>query len=117
MRRHRASLAAFLLVAVACATVGTGDPVVVRAEDVLTNSLTVYSQAMEFHRHHSTQESPAVYKTFEQFRVRFPAAWTALDNAKREYKKDKSLGTSKIEAGIRALTELLSAIQPLIGAK
>jgi hypothetical protein len=90
---------------------------VVRAEDVLTNSLTVYSQAMEFHSRHSTQESPAVYKAFEQFRVRFPAAWTALDNAKRAYKKDKNLGTSNIEAGIKALTELLAAIQPLIGAK
>jgi hypothetical protein len=114
MKRHRA-LAAFLLVAVACASVGAGDPVVVRAEDVLTNSLTVYSQAMDFHFKHSTQESPAIYKTFEAFRVKFPVAWNALDQAKRTYKKDKSTGSSTVEAAISALVALLSTVQPLIG--
>jgi hypothetical protein len=117
VRRRKHALAVVLLLAVACASVGSGDPIVVRAEDVLSNSLVVYSQAMDFHFHHSKEESPAVYKTFEQFRVRFPVAWSALDGAKRSYQKDKKLGTNTIEAAIRAVTDLLTVIQPLIGGK
>lgn len=115
MRAARRIAPVLLILAVACATVGTGDPVVVRAEDALSNSLAVYSNAMSFHFKHSTQESPAVYKTFEAFRVKFPVAWSALDTAKRSYQKDKSGGTSTIEAAITALVELLSTVQPLIG--
>ncbi len=56
-----------ILVNEACATVGTSDPVVVKAEDVLTNSLSVYTAAMNYHFANSTKETPAVYKSFEEF--------------------------------------------------
>lgn len=116
MKRRQAALAAVLILAVACASVGTGDPVVVRAEDVLANSLSVYSTAMNYHFANSTRESPQVYKAFENFRVKFPIAWNALDSAKRQYQADKSKGSSQVDAALNALTVLLAAITPLIGA-
>jgi hypothetical protein len=114
-RKQQIALAVLLCLAVACATVGTGDPVVVKSEDLLTNSLTVYSQAMSWHFQNSTKESPAVYKAFENFRVKFPVAWSALDAAKRSYQHDKTAGTASIDAALNALAGLVSAITPLIG--
>jgi ABC-type thiamine transport system substrate-binding protein len=99
----------------ACATVGAGDPVVVRAEDTLSNSLTIYTTAMNYHFANSTKEGPAVYKAFEDFRVQFPVAWIALDNAKRSYQRDKAGGSANVDAALNALSGLVSAITPLIG--
>jgi hypothetical protein len=104
-----------LLLAAACATVGTGDKVVVRAEDALTNGLTVYTEAMEYHFRNSTKESPAVYKAFEAFRVKFPVAWNAVDKAKRNYQKDRSAGTGSLDAALAELAQLTQDITPLIG--
>jgi hypothetical protein len=117
VRKSTRAAPALILVALAaaCATVGTGDPVVVRAEDVLSNSLTVYSTAMDYHFKNSTKESPSVYKAFETFRVKFPVAWNALDTAKRSYQANKTAGTSSLDAALAALTGLVSAITPLIG--
>lgn len=114
-RRRQAALAVLLVLTVACASVGAGDPVVVRAEDVLTNSLTTYSAAMNFHFANSTKESPAVYKTFENFRVKFPTAWTALDNAKRAYQANKVTGHASLDAALSALSALVATVTPLIG--
>jgi len=114
MKRHRA-LALLIVLSIACATVGPGDATVVRAEDLLSNSLTVYSSAMSWHFTHSTQETSAVYKTFETFRVKFPIAWNALDQAKRAYKLDKSKGTASLDAALNALAALVSSVAPLIG--
>jgi hypothetical protein len=115
--RRIAAPVLLLVLIVACATVGTGDPVVVRAEDTLSNSLTFYTSAMEYHFANSTKETPAVYKAFESFRVKFPIAWTALDNAKRSYQRNKSLGSASVDAALGALSELISAITPLLGVK
>lgn len=122
--RHRAILALLLIAAVSCASTGTGDPAVVRAEDLLTNSLTVYHQVMIFHYGnplavppipgHSTMESPAVYHTIERFRVEFPIIWNSVDKAKRDYQANKSLGTSNLDAAVAALTQLLNTVTPII---
>jgi hypothetical protein len=98
----------------ACASTGTGDPAVVKAEDALSNGLTVYATAMDFHFKNSTTESPAIYKAFESFRVNFPIAWTALDNAKREYQRNRALGTASLDAKLSALSTLIAGITPLI---
>ncbi len=116
MRRARQIAPAVLLILlVACATVGPGDPVVVRAEDTLTNSLTVYTAAMNYHFANSTKEAPAVYRTFEAFRVTFPIAWTALDQAKRSYQANKASGSATVDAALSALSVLVSSVSPLIG--
>jgi hypothetical protein len=115
-RQHKAALAILLVLAVGCATVGPGaDPVVVKAEDVLTNSLTTYSAAMNWHFANSTKESPALYHAFEDFRVKFPVAWQALDSAKRQYQIKKANGTASLDAALTALSGLVSAVTPLIG--
>lgn len=79
-----------LVLSSGCASVGTGDPLLVRAEDALTNSLTVYEAAMEWHFRHSKEEAPAVYKAFELIRTEFPPAWRALDAATKAYATTKS---------------------------
>lgn len=115
MRKRQQALAVVLLLAVACASVGTGDQIVVRAEDVLSNSLSVYSTAMDWHFHNSTKESPQVYKALELFRVKFPIAWNALDQAKRAYQRDKRVGTAELTAALDAIAALLAAVPALIG--
>lgn len=116
MKRTKSLCAILLLLSLsaACATVGTGDPAVVKAEDALSNGLTFYTTAMDYHFKNSTTESPAVYKAFEAFRVQFPVAWTALDNAKREYQRNRALGTAAIDARLSALSTLIAGITPLI---
>ena len=117
--RLRIAVAAplLLILLVACATVGVGDPVVVKAEDTLSNSLTVYTTAMDWHFKHSTTESPSVYKAFEDFRVKFPIFWTALDTAKRSYQRDKSAGAAPVDAALNALSVLVAGITPLVGGQ
>jgi hypothetical protein len=73
----------------ACATVGTGDPVVVKAEDVQVNSLSFFDTAMSFHYANSAKESPALYRAFETFRIKFPPAWRTLSAAIPAYKAGK----------------------------
>lgn len=115
MRRHRqATIAVLLLLTLACASAGTGDPLLVRAEDVLSDSLTIYSTAMDWHFRNSTRETPATYHAFERFRVEFQVAWHALDNATRAYRQDKAAGRAQLDAALKALTVLLAEIGPLL---
>jgi hypothetical protein len=107
-------LALILVLSVACASVGTGDKVVVRAEDALSNSLAVYGNAMSWHFQHSTTESPAIYRIFEDFRVKFPIAWQTLDNAKRSYQLNKANGSASIDAALSALSALIATVTPFI---
>ena len=104
-----------LLLAVACASTGAGDPVVVKAEDALSNGLAVYTAAMNYHFANSTRESPEVYKIFEKFRAGFPTAWDALDKAKRDYQTNRRLGSGRVESGIAALAVLITEVKPLYG--
>jgi hypothetical protein len=98
----------------ACATTGTGDPVVVRAEDALTNGLTFYAAAMDYHFANSTRESPAVYKAFESFREKFPILWRAVDNAKREYQLNRGEGAATLDLKLTALAKLISDVTPYL---
>lgn len=80
-------LVVILALVSSCASFGGGRPEVVRAEDVLTNSLTIWGQAMIYHKNHSREESPAVYKVMEASREGFPPAWEALSAATKSYKR------------------------------
>ena len=77
------------LLSASCATVGTGDPAVVRAEDVQVNSLSFFDSAMQWHYANSAKESPALYRAFEKFRKEFPPAWKTLSTAIPAYKAGK----------------------------
>ncbi len=99
-----------LLLATACATVGSRDPLTVRAEDLLVNSLSIYSAAIVYHDTpgNSAKESREVYKAMEQVRVRFPAAWSALKDGVKMYKLDKN--ASRLQALIDTLEAVLRTI-------
>jgi len=119
MNRHRfrSSLAALLLLAfaTACASVGTSDPTLVRAEDLLSNSLSVYDGAMKYHFANSTREPPEVYAVFERVRTGFPTAWQGLYDGTREYKRVPD--RAKLDSAIAAVRVLLDAVAPLIGGQ
>ncbi len=117
MKRHR-SLAAVLVLSIACASVGTGDPVVVRAEDVKVNSQTTYERVMLWHdgdpkkglKGHSTIESPSVYKAIESARVHFDPAWRALSEGIKTYKANRAQG----KPGSVDLQALMDTIQQIL---
>ncbi len=111
MRRQKhQALAVVLLLATACATIGKGDPVVVRGEDLLVNSLTVYTSAIVWHDTpgNSVKESKDAYKAMEQVRVRFPAAWQSAKDGMAVYKKDKNV--DRIQALLDALQKVFDMI-------
>lgn len=103
------AVVAILLFANACASFGAGRPEVVRAEDLLTNSLTVWGQAMIYHKNHSREESPAVYKVLEAAREGFPPAWEALSAATKSYKRVGGDATTlqKAMAAVEAIIKSL----------
>ena len=111
MSRTKHQLAAVvvaLFVLNGCASTGTGDPVVVKAEDVLVNSLSVYGAAMNYHVTNSTKESPAVYAVMEAARAGFPKAWDALDKGIDGYKQDKDAAKlEKLMDAVRAIVKSL----------
>lgn len=80
-----------LVVAVGgCATVTPGSSsVVVRTQDLLTNSLALYEQVMALHVGHSTEEGQDLYKALEVVRKKFPKAHRALSDALTAYKARK----------------------------
>ncbi len=119
MKKNKFSLfvVPLLVLSIACASVGTGDPLVVRAEDLLSNSRVVYDAAMAFHFAQSTTETPQVYAAFEAFRSKFPSAWDALDKAKRGYQANKLAGTASLDAAVAAITSLLESVAPLVPVK
>ncbi len=91
----------FAVLLTSCATITPGsDPVVVRAQDVLTNSLSVYEAAMKTHYAISTQEPPAVYHATEQVRVVFPKAWRGLRAAIDAYKASGSKDPEKLRLAV-----------------
>ena len=92
LRRFTLGLALlfFGLGPIGCASVGTGDPVVVKGEDVLVNSLTFYDTATDWHMANSTRESVALYKAFEAFRKEFPKVWGTAKAALAVYKASRT---------------------------
>lgn len=108
-KRSLPLLVAILLLASACASLGGGRPLVVKAEDVLVNSLVTYDAAMTWHEANSTKESPATYKVFERIRVGFPPAHKTLRASIGEYKK---LGASPTLADdLRAVQNLIAELE------
>ncbi len=104
-----------LIVAQRCATVGAGDPVVVKTQDFLVNSLNTYDAAMTWHKAHSTTESVATYRTLEQGRVKFPVAWQAVKDGLATYKV--SHDKNQLETLIATAQTILNGITPLIGGR
>ncbi len=113
LRKIRPIWIVSMALVIGCATVGTGDPVLVKAEDVLSSSLSVYDAAMRYHFANSTKEKPAVYQTFERVRTGFPTAWKALYDGTREYKTTRDTG--KLNALTGAVQKMLDDVTPLIG--
>jgi len=69
-----------------CATVTPGSSsVVVRTQDLLTNSLALYEQVMALHVGHSMEEGQDLYKALEVVRKKFPKAHRALKDALTAY--------------------------------
>lgn len=112
-RTRSTALLLILALAVACASVGSGDPLVVRTEDFLSNGLAVYDNAMAYHFAHSTTESPQVYKAFETARVNFPPAWQAVKDGLAAYKVNKNAG--QLEGLLSAAQSILNSITPYVG--
>jgi len=111
--RHTARLLPILLIlSAACASIGTSDPVLVRSEDFLSNSLIIYNQVMTYHFANSTTEKPDVYRTMEKVRTGFPTAWKALYDGSRTYKVDRDAG--KLQALLDAATTILNSGSALI---
>lgn len=123
MRRTlRIGIIPILLLAVACASVGTGDPAVVKAEDWITNSFSTYKAAISWHDApgHSTSESPAVYKLFESARTDFPPAWRAVKSAVDTYKINRAGGLPgklDVDALIDSAQKILDGLAPYYGGK
>lgn len=96
------AVALFLvLLVVACASLAGGDPVIVRAEDVEVNSLSLYNTVIvRYHLVNSTKESPEVYRVMEAIRTKFPAPWWSLHKAIPAYRdvKNKKELLEKVEA-------------------
>lgn len=115
MNRHSRTFALALILSLVivgcasgCASIGTGDPVVVRAEDVQVNSLSFFDTAMQWHYANSSKESPALYKAFEVFRVSFPPAYKTLTAAIPAYKASKS---GDLQVSLAAVEQLLTDIK------
>lgn len=108
------ALVAVLLVA-GCATIGSGRPDVVRAEDTLVNSLTVYEAVMELHYAVSAHEPPEVYAAVEDVRKTFPPAYRVAKSAVRAYKagRSKDFGTAldELEDALDKLRDLLPRLR------
>lgn len=108
------ALLAVLLVA-GCATIGSGRPDVVRAEDTLVNSLTVYEAVMELHYAVSAHEPPEVYAAVEDVRKTFPPAYRVAKSAVRAYKagRSKDFGTAldELEDALDKLRDLLPRLR------
>ncbi len=114
MRRTapRTLATAVLLVAVACASVGGGDPVVVRTEDYLTNSLSFYDAAMKVHEQFSTKEAITTYRLIEGSKKPFEDAWHALSDGLAKYKIDRD--RSQLVRLIDAVAAILKRLSELI---
>ena len=110
-QRRAVAIAAVVLISLlvsGCASVGSGDKIVVRAEDVQVNSLSFYDTAMQWHFANSTKESPQLYKAFEIFRTKFPPAWKTLSTAIQTYKSGK---TGDLAGALATVDELLANIR------
>lgn len=107
----RALAALIVLLAIRCASVGAADPLLVRAEDLLSNSLAVYDGAMRYHFVNSTKETPQVYKIMESVRTQFPPAWKALYDGTRAYKTSPDpTKLGQLMAAVQAMIDSLSSV-------
>lgn len=106
--REKLFVLLFAALLTSCATITPGsDPLVVRTQDVLTNSLAIYDAAMKTHYAVSTQEPMAVYRATEEVRHSFPKAWRGLDASLAGYKATKEKDPVKLRASVLSfLTEV-----------
>lgn len=118
-RNTVAALAAVLVLALlaGCAHVGAGNPLTVKTEDVLSNSLAVYEGLMSYHFANSTQESNATYNAIEAIRVKFPTAWQAVYDARTLYKADATGSADQLTVALEVLRGLVHQAVALTGAR
>lgn len=111
MGRNRASLFAplallpllvvMVLVSSSCALIRPGDdPVVVRTQDVISNSFDAWDAAMDLHAANSTRESPQVYAAAEKIRTGFPPLHRALRNALKGYQGATTKDPEKLRLAV-----------------
>lgn len=116
LMQNRRVLPILVLIAglsVSCATLTPGsDPVVVRAQDVLVDSLAVYDSAMRLHYQVSTQEPPAVYAALERVRPVFPKAWRGLNASLEAYKAAKIKDPVKLSGAVLAFLSEVESLGP-----
>lgn len=93
-----------------CASFGQSDPALVRAEDLLVNSLQVYEVTMRFHYASGATKSPAAHEALETIRVKFPKAWRALWEATDAYKHGKGGDFAAAMADVQALIREMVAL-------
>lgn len=110
---RRASIFIVIVISISCATIVPGsDPVVVRTQDVLTQSMHLYDGLTQWHRAHSREESPEVYAAIERLRPAFPKAWRGLRDALDVYRASKTRDTAALRtAGLKFFGEV-AAIGP-----
>lgn len=102
-----------LAILTACATLAPGsDPIVVRVEDVLVDSLAVYDSTMRLHYQVSTQEPPAVYAALERVRPVFPKAWRGLDASLQAYKAATVKDPEKLRGATLAFLDEVEGLGP-----
>ena len=101
-KRITAALAVACMLSISCASPGTGDPIVVKAQDVLVNSLAVYDQAMDYHFKHSQSEPKVVYDAMEYGRKAIPQGWRLLQKAIDTYKLTRD--SSAVDAAKASLS-------------
>lgn len=104
-------LAVLLLISSGCATIGSGRAEVVRAEDILVNSLPVYDSVMALHFQISEQEPADVYQALEKARKTFPPAWRSARSIVRSYKAGRG---GDVNAAVNSLTDALDELRDLL---
>ena len=116
MRRFSWRLAAMLCVVAlvtGCALIRPGDdPIVVRTQDVISNSFDAWDSAMDVHAAASASESPAVYKAMEQLRTKFPASHRAVRDALKAYQAAKTKDPGALRLAVNGFLADVAALAP-----
>jgi len=107
------ALLGVILISTGCATITPGsDPIIVKTEDVLVNSLSAYETAMSLHYAASERETPDVYRAAELIRSTFPPAWRGLRAVKESYRLAKTKEPAKLREAVLLFLATLEADGP-----
>lgn len=101
------------LFASSCALIRPGDdPIVVRTQDVISNSFDAWDVAMDIHAANSTRESPQIYAAAEKIRTGFPPLHRALRNALKGYQGATTKDPEKLRLAVLGILGDIEALAP-----